>query len=268
MHCLGQTFSRNRIEISLMNLAYTARQFLRSTHNGVLSTFSNKFTSYPFGSVAPFILDHHAQPVILISSIAEHTKNIIANPKVSLLVFEGNEDLQASSRLTLMGEALKIESDEANSDYKNLRARYLRYFPQSVSYFATHDFAFYRITIAQARFIAGFGKMGWVDGDELAGSEFMSASSVLSTQETSIIEHMNADHVPSMLAYCQHFHGMTASTAEMLGIDGDGFDVKATLADNSVKTIRFTFDQPISDAQSARVALVAMSKASMNKTST
>lgn len=250
-----------------MNLAHTARQFLSSTHNGILSTFSSKFSGYPFGSVAPFILDQHAQPVILISSIAEHTKNILTNPKVSLLVFEGNEDLQASSRLTLMGEAIKIASTETSPDYQNLQARYLRYFPQSASYFATHDFAFYRIAITHARFIAGFGKMGWIEGHELAGNELTSTPTILSTQETGIIEHMNADHAHSMMAYCQHFHNITAVNAEMLGIDCEGFDVKATLPDNSTKTIRFTFDQPISDAQSARVALVALSKLAMNKTS-
>ena len=243
-----------------MNLAHTARQFLRSTRHGILSTHSSKFAGYPFGSAAPFILDHAAQPIILISSIAEHTKNIIANPKVSLLIFEGNEDLQASSRLTLMGEASKIELADTSTDYQNLQARYLRYFPQACSYFATHDFAFYRITISQARFIAGFGKMGWVEGHELRGSELTSAPSALSTQETGIIEHMNADHAHSMIAYCQYFHGITALNVEMLGIDNEGFDVKVTLTDHTNTIVRFTFDQPIKDAQSARTALVAMSK--------
>ncbi len=248
-----------------MNLAYSARQFLRSSHNGMLSTLSIKYAGYPFGSVAPFILDHLTQPIILISSIAEHTKNIMANPKVSLLVVEGHDDVQASSRLTLIGEAIKINSPETNSEYQDLQARYLRYFPQSTNYFATHDFAFYRIKTTHARFIAGFGKMGWVEGNELTGSELTSTPSILSKQEIGIIEHMNADHAHSMMAYCQHFHGINTVNTEMLGIDSEGFDVHATLPDNSTKRIRFTFNQPIVDAQSARVALVAMSKLAMNK---
>lgn len=250
-----------------MNLANIARQFLRSNHNGILSTFSSKFSGYPFGSVAPFILDHSAQPIILISSIAEHTKNIIANPKVSLLVFEGDEDLQANSRLTLIGEAKKVESTEASRDYEYLKSRYLRYFPQSAGYFATHDFSFYRIAIKHARFIAGFGKMGWVEGHELTGSKITSDTSILSIQETGIIDHMNADHAHSMIAYCKYFHGISVLNVEMLGIDNEGFDTKATLVDDSIKIIRFTFDKPIIDAQSARVALVGMSKLAMNKTS-
>jgi putative heme iron utilization protein len=244
-----------------MGLASEALQFLRTTQNGVLSTHSEKFAGYPFGSVAPFVLNHSGQPVILISTIAEHTKNIIANPKVSLLVFAGEDDLQASARLTIIGEAIKI--DKENVD---LRARYLRYFPQAESYFTMHDFSFYRIAIAQTRYIAGFGKMGWVAGDDLTHDN-IAADSPLASQETSIIEHMNADHVHSLIAYCKHFHHIEVSHAQMLGIDSGGFDVKVELANTNQETstntklIRFNFDQPIHDAQSARLALVGMSKA-------
>jgi putative heme iron utilization protein len=237
-----------------MSLAKEALQFLRTTQSGVLSTFSTKFKGYPFGSVAPFVLDHSGQPVILISTIAEHTKNIIANPKVSLLVFAGDDDLQANARLTLIGEAKLIAKEDAD-----LRARYLRYLPQAASYFDMHDFSFYRIEIAQVRYIAGFGKMGWVEGGDILRLE-TTENSKLSAQETAIIDHMNADHVHSLIAYSKHFHQVIATHAEMLGIDTDGFDVKISdVADNS-QILRFNFELAIHDAQSARAALVNMSK--------
>lgn len=233
-----------------MSLSLEARQFLRSTHSGILSTHSAKFEGYPFGSVAPFVLDHDCQPVILISNIAEHTKNIIANPKVSLLVFAGMEDLQANARLTLLGEAVKIDKEDAD-----LRARYLRYLPQAAGYFDMHDFAFYRIGIMQARYIAGFGKMSW-----MAGVDMVPPANQLAEVETSIIEHMNADHMDSLIAYCRHFHRFDAQDAEMLGIDCDGFDVKAGNSAGNQQILRFQFESPISDAATARTALVAMSK--------
>jgi hypothetical protein len=238
-----------------MNLATEALQFLRTTRSGLLSTFSVRFTGYPFGSVAPFVLDHSGQPIILISTIAEHTQNIIANPKVSLLVFAGNEDLQANARLTIIGEAKKINKDDAD-----LRARYLRYLPQAAGYFDMHDFNFYRIEITQTRYIAGFGKMGWIEGDTTFTAK-LAENSQLAAQETSIIEHMNADHVHSLIAYSKHFHNVSATHAEMLGIDSDGFDAKVTNSDGETQTLRFNFEQPIQDAQSARAALVNMSKA-------
>jgi heme iron utilization protein len=96
-----------------VSLAAEAKQFLRSTRSGVLSSFSAKFDGYPFGSVMPFVLGHDCQPIVLISNIAEHTKNIIANPKVSLLVFAGAEDLHANGRLTLIGEAEQLAKNDA-----------------------------------------------------------------------------------------------------------------------------------------------------------
>ena len=233
-----------------MHLATEARQFLRSTRHGVLSTHSNKFAGYPFGSVTPFVLDHSCQPVILISSIAEHTKNIISNPKVSLLVFAEGADLQANARLTLIGEATRIDKEDAD-----LRARYCRYLPQAAGYFETHDFSFYRINIHQARYIAGFGKMGWA-----SGAEIITANNAIAALENGMIDHMNTDHVESMIAYCRHFYNVNADTAQLIGIDGDGFDLLAEV-DGQTQTYRFNFEQPISDAQTARAAFVAMSKA-------
>ena len=237
-----------------------ARQFLRSTRTAILSTHSAKFEGFPFGSVAPFVLDHQCQPIILISNIAEHTKNIAANPKVSLLVFAGAEDLQANARLTLLGTAHALNKDED----ANLRARYLRYLPQASGYFDMHDFAFYRIQIETCRYIAGFGKMGWLSGDDLMTG--MPADNVLAAQETHIIDHMNTDHADSLIAYCKHVHGVEATQATMLGIDCDGFDVAATVNAQNIN-LRFEFATPIHDAQSARAALVNLSKVSLSKAS-
>ena len=236
-----------------MSLALEAKQFLRSTRSGVLSSFSSKFDGYPFGSVMPFVLGHDCQPIVLISTIAEHTKNIIANPKVSLLVFAGAEDLHANGRLTLIGQA-----EQLNKNDSDLMARYCRYLPESTGYLAMHDFQFYRINIIQARYIAGFGKMGWIQGEEMVN--FNQHSTAIAKLETSMIEHMNADHADSLLQYCQHFHGVTPNHAMLVGVDGDGFDIEAVIEDDN-KILRFTFNSPIFDANSARMAFVALSKA-------
>lgn len=235
-----------------MTLETEARQFLRSTRHGVLSTHSVKFAGYPFNSVTPFVLDSDCQPIILITSIAEHTKNIAINAKVSLLVFAEGADLQANARLTLIGEAAQIDKNDAD-----LRARYLRYLPQTASYFDMHDFAFYRITIHQARYIAGFGKMGWADGNEIAV-----ANNTIASLENGMLQHMNADHVDSMMAYCQHFYKVSPHNVELIGVDSDDFDICATMSEDTTNILRFNFDTPIFDAQSARAAFVTLSKLS------
>jgi putative heme iron utilization protein len=236
-----------------MNLATEARQFLRSTRTGILSTHSAKHAGYPFGSVAPFVLDHAGNPIILISNIAEHTKNINTNAKVSLLVFAGAEDLQANARLTLLGEAMLIDKS-ADSD---LRARYLRYLPQAATYFDMHDFAFYRIQTTYVRYIGGFGKMSWLEADSITAP-----ANQLAEIESDILDHMNADHADSLLAYCKHFHDIEPRQAEMIGIDCDGFDVHIQDDSGTLQILRFDFEAPVTNAQEARQALVAMSKAS------
>jgi putative heme iron utilization protein len=230
-----------------MSLSLEAQQFLFSTNKAILSTHSAKYEGYPFGSVAPFVLNHQGMPTILISSIAEHTKNIIQNSKVSLVVFDNEVDLQANARLSLLATA---EQTDKNNEL--MRTRYLRYLPQAEQYFDMHDFTFYTLHIDHARFIAGFGKMGWLEGSELT-----IPSNPLFIEESSILEHMNADHQLNLKAYCQHYHQMKVDTVKMIGIDSLGFDIRA----NSNRLLRFNFDQPITNAQEARSALVAMAKA-------
>jgi putative heme iron utilization protein len=225
--------------------ALEARKFLHGLHNGVLSTISARLSGYPFGSITPFVLDHAGNLLILISTIAEHTKNIQADQRVSLIAFDSNStDMQASARLTLVGDATIAPKDAA------LRARYLRYFPQAENYFDMHDFQFYRIAVKQARYIGGFGNIHWIPGEEL-----LPPANQLAEQEAAILDHMNADHAENLRAYCRHLHGLEAENAAMIGIDTDGFDVTA-----DGKLLRFGFEEPVADAATARVALVALAK--------
>jgi heme iron utilization protein len=230
-----------------MNLSLEAQQFLLSTQNGILSTHSAKFPDYPFGSVAPFVLNHQGMPTILISTLAEHTKNIQQNAHVSLVVFDNEEDLQANARLTLLAMAEQTDKEDAL-----MRARYLRYIPQAASYFDMHDFSFYTLHITHARYIAGFGKMGWIEGDAMR-----IPSNPLFIEEPSILAHMNADHQENLSAFCKTFHNITCAQPEMIGIDSLGFDIRA-----EHQLLRFKFDTSISNAEEARQALVEMAKAS------
>ncbi|OYY94230.1 MAG: pyridoxamine 5'-phosphate oxidase [Hydrogenophilales bacterium 28-61-23] len=219
-----------------------ARRFVRGQHSGVLSTISQRVEGFPFGSVAPFILDQAGCPIILISTLAEHTKNIDADPRVSLIVQPYSPDMQVAGRVTLLGRAQRL------ADKSELGARYLRFHPQAESYFGMHDFNFYRIEPVRIRYIGGFGKIHWVEPEQ-----YLFAESALAAQETGILEHMNTDHAENLRAYCRHVHGVETTQAAMIGIDPDGFDVRG---DETV--LRFDFPAPVTDTQQARHALVAL----------
>src|SRR5262249_33079767 len=109
--------------------ARTARMLLKRQSVGVLSTHSVDVEGYPFGSIVPYILDYEGAPIMLISAIAQHTRNIKRNEKVSLTIFDRfADDPQASGRLTWIGNAESVDP----SDTK-IRQRYLRYFPSAAS---------------------------------------------------------------------------------------------------------------------------------------
>jgi heme iron utilization protein len=225
--------------------ALTARRLLNHQSMGVLSTHSVDVEGYPFGSIVPYVLDYNGLPTLLISDLAQHTRNIKRNNKVSLTVFDqGADDPQASSRLTWIGDAESIPPPDTDA-----RLRYLRYFPSSASYFETHDFSFYRIGLRRARFIGGFGEIYWIEpGAMLARNPFGEA-------EHRIVEHMNQDHQQALFHYSEVLKGVKAKAISMTGIDSEGFDM---LADK--RKLRVDFDSPINTVEEARAVLVSLAR--------
>jgi len=137
------------------------RELLFAERQGVLATLSARRQGWPFASVAPYALSEQAEPLLLFSALAEHTRNVGADPRASLLVQDSAalQDPQAGSRLTLLGLVEPVAADAAPA----AQARYLERHPQSATYFEMADFRLYVLRIQEARFIAGFGDMGWIN---------------------------------------------------------------------------------------------------------
>jgi heme iron utilization protein len=223
----------------------SARRLLNEQGVGILSTHSVDVEGYPFGSITPYALNHAGEPVMLISEIAQHTRNIKRDKRVSLTVFDRfASDPQSGPRLTWVGDALPVERGDGKS-----RQRYLRYFPSSESYFETHDFSFYHIRLRRARFIGGFGEIYWIE----PGAMIM--KNPFGETEAGIVEHMNDDHKPALLHYSKALKSVEARDVKMTGIDAEGFDL---LADG--QKLRIEFDSPISTMEEARAALVRLAR--------
>jgi putative heme iron utilization protein len=227
-----------------MNVAEAARRFLRGQHAGTLSTISARLAGYPFGSVVPFALDAHARPVLLISALAEHTRNLAADSHASLLVHAYENDVQAGPRLTLVGDATSVPGGDA------ARARYLRRFPDASRLLALGDFSFRTITPRALLFVQGFGRIDWIDADE-----FVPPPNEVVSAESEILEHMNTDHVDTLLLYCRALAGIDAQEANATGVDCDGIDVHA-----DGHLLRFDFDGPALDASAVRDRLILLAE--------
>jgi heme iron utilization protein len=228
-----------------MSLAREARLWLRAHRHGLLSTHSLAVAGYPFGSVVPYVLDHDACPLLLISRLAEHTKNLAGDSRVSLLINESGENMQAQARVTLLGLAERVENPAAA-----IEARYERYFPATRGYRAQLDFEIWRIVPVTVRAIAGFAKVHWVSREAYAPPP-----NSLAGDEADILEHMNADHAHTLLDYCRLHKAPEVKAAEMIGVDCDGFDLNT-----DGKYLRFDFDEPAVSAEAVRAALIALAQ--------
>jgi len=227
----------------MMSRGQEARRLMRRHRSGVLSSHSAKFSGYPYGSALPHITDHRGRPVLLISHLAEHTHNLDLDAHASYIVCDSGPELQAHPRATLLGQARVVD------DAQGLQERYLRFYPEQEQYLQIGGFRFYAIEPAQVRYIHGFGGLHWIPGESYLAAEN------LEDAETSIVEHMNEDHIAAMRDYCRLVHERDAQEVEMVGIDCDGFDVRA---DGSL--LRFDFGAPIGNPGQVRNALIELAQ--------
>ncbi len=225
--------------------ALDAQLLLLREYQGILSTHSQDIPGYPFGSVMPYCLDQNGQPVMLISRIAQHTKNIKQNSKVSLIVRERDvDDTHLGARLTWVGDAQFIE------DNNDIAERYYRFFPQSRNYHKTHDFDFYRINLVRARFIGGFGEIFWIKNKLLLNS-----NPFFGQTEADIVQHMNDDHQDALVKYCK-LAGITLpeeTEPYMVGVNSLGIHLRV-----GRKIFFVCFSEEVSKPFEVRQQLVAM----------
>lgn len=199
-----------------MSLALDARRLFRAQQHATLGTISTALAGYPYCSVVPYVLDHQARPIILVSRLAEHTHNIDADPRVCLFAHEGTPDVQTGSRATLMGSARRIEGDDEGTQ------RYMRHFPQARMYREDLDFEFYRIEPASLRVVAGFAKVHWISREA-----YTPPTGDFSGNEENALSGLNSRCAGAVRDYCVHELEIETTNGTVVGIDCDGFDIAA-----------------------------------------
>jgi heme iron utilization protein len=133
---------------------------LHSAQEAALATHSTTLEGFPFASAVPFVTDEHHRPILLISGLAEHSRNLAANPRASLMIAKGLGEGEMA-RVSLMGELSPIDADPL------LVARYLRYHPHAERFLQLGDFRFHRFEPARVLTVGGFAKASWLEGCRL-----------------------------------------------------------------------------------------------------
>jgi putative heme iron utilization protein len=139
-----------------------ARALIRAADRAVLATSQN---GWPYASLVLVAVDDDGAPLLLLSDLAEHAKNLKAEPRCSLL-FDGTAGLKdplTGLRVTVLGEVRPIEDPGG-------LASYLARQPSAELYAGFSDFRLYRMTVARAHVVAGFGRIHWIEAEALLGA--------------------------------------------------------------------------------------------------
>src|SRR5580704_1509611 len=211
-----------------------ARSLLRRSRQGALATLMAG-SGDPYCSLVNVASHADGSPILLISRLALHTKNILADARVSLMLDERAQgDPLEGSRIMLAGRAEEAGEDEAAI----LRQRYLNAHPSAEVFVNFKDFSFFRVRPTAAHLVAGFGRI--VD---LKPEQFLtdiSDARPLLEAEQGAIDHMNADHRDTMNLYATKLLGAEAADWCCTGADPDGLDMQA-----GRRTLRLDFPQRI-----------------------
>jgi putative heme iron utilization protein len=224
------------------------RRLMRRQSHAALAT---SFDGRPYVSLVAIACDHDASPLLLLSDLAQHSRDIAADPRVSLL-FDGGprehppEDPLAEPRLSLLGGAERC-------DDPRLLARFTARHPSAAAYAGFGDFHLYRVNIERGHLVAGFGRISWVDGDELRFSGDAAAHGVA---EAEIVAHMNGEHADAVALFAEELLRRPGSGWRMTGIDPEGIDLR-----REHETARLDFPMPVLDPAAARQALIALTAA-------
>jgi hypothetical protein len=235
--------------------AERARTLVAGQSTGTLCTLALDPAGYPYGSFVTFAL-HEGAPVLLISRVAEHTRNVAADARASLLVHEsGKADPLANGRVTLLGRCHKLGANGPDADA--VRACFLAAHPNAAYYVDYADFDFWRLQIEAVRYIGGYGRMSWVEATDFA----QATPDPIAPAVERILKHMNDDHADSLLLFARKLTAAKdAERAIMTAIDRYGFELTVHTP-GGIGPARLAFDAPLQTANDARAALVALSHA-------
>jgi heme iron utilization protein len=216
------------------NPSKLARLLLRRSRQGALATLMAG-SGDPYCSLVNVASHPDGSPILLISRLALHTKNILGDSRVSLMLDQRAEgDPLEGSRIMLAGWAGEVGTEQVAI----LRRRYLNAHPAAEVFVDFKDFSFFRIRPAAAHLVAGFGRIVDLRPEQLL-TDISDAGELLAAEQGAI-EHMNADHRDTMNLYATRLLGADSAGWRCTGCDPDGIDMAA-----GASVLRLEFPQRI-----------------------
>ncbi len=225
----------------------TARSVLRAAGRATLATtLTDPAGQWPYASLVLMALDTDGAPLLYLSDLAVHTRNLARSARASLLcdATAGLPNPLAGARITVVGE-IAPTTDE------RLLQRYVARHPSAAPYRDFHDFRLYRMTPLRVHLVGGFGQIHWLEAAAVLAAP--AAAAALAAAAPDILAHMNGDHAATIDLYAQRLLGLTGEGWRLSGVDPDGADLRRDAA-----AARLEFSAPVGDAADIRREFVAL----------
>lgn len=224
----------------------TSRLLVRTARTAAMSTLARR-TGHPFGSLVTVACEPDGTPVVLLSTLAAHSRNLAEDPRASLLFVEGTlGDPQQGGRVTLVGSLERIEDDAMQ------RRRYLTRNPDAGLYAGFGDFAFFRLDLEDCHLVGGFGRAMRVRREDFLLD--CTAASALTAAESRLLASFT--ETPDRVARWAAKLGAPAGDWTVVGVDPEGLDL-ATTADEGRAFRRLVLPSEVHDPEALGTALSA-----------
>ncbi len=223
------------------NAVKAVKKLLREGRSGALATLMPG-SGDPYCSLVNVATAADGAPLMLLSTLAIHTKNLRADGRVSLMLDERKEsDPLQGARVMLMGSCSKNTDSSAASAY-------LRRHPEAEQFASFGDFAYYRVDISRAHLVAGFGRIVDLSPQDIL-TDVSDAVALLEAQDDAI-DHMNADHAEACRLYATKLLGAPDGDWRCVGIDPEGIELQ-----NGRTALRLFFPQRVTASGPLRAVL-------------
>ncbi|NQV84071.1 MAG: DUF2470 domain-containing protein [Rhodospirillales bacterium] len=228
--------------------ARTSRCLIRRARAATLSTALKSADGWPYGSLITAGFDYDLSPILLFSTLSDHTRNLAVDSRASLLFEETSrlKNPQTGPRVSVLGRITKT------TDATHQR-RFLAQHPEAALYAGFGDFAFFRMDITRVHFVGGFAKAVWFKAPDILSDA--KAAAALSKAESGVLVHMNEDHGDAIDHYANALLGRSGRGWRMTGIDPDGADLRL-----GGRTARLEFAEPVHTRKAIREELVRLAR--------
>lgn len=223
-----------------------AKRLLRATRAGALATHDGA-SGFPVASLVTVATDIDGAPLLLLSRLAGHTRNLDADSRCSILLARGGKgDPLAHPRLTLLGTAARTQDPR-------IRSRFLRRHPKASLYADFPDFSFWRLEPSAGRLNGGFARAAEISAADLR-THVGDADNLIAAEEGAVV-HMNEDHADALALYATCLEREPDGAWRATGIDPEGLDLSC-----GDRTARVAFARRVTSGQQLRMILVDMAE--------